>query len=66
MGFKLTVTTQEKDPGVTADSSMKTSAPRTEAIKKIKEQKNVRLNRIKNNTKNVINATTLINDMFTL
>lgn len=57
MGFKLTVTTQEKDLGVTADSSMKTSAPRTEAIKKNQPQ-NVRLNRIKNNTNNVINATT--------
>lgn len=57
MGFKLTVTTQEKDLGVTADSSMKTSAPRTEAIKKTQTQ-NVRLNRIKNNTNNVINATT--------
>lgn len=61
MGFKLTVTTQEKDLGVTVDSSMKTSAPRTEAIKKKKEKKepkNVMLNRIKNNTKNVTNATT--------
>lgn len=57
MGFKLTVTTQEKDLGVTADSSMKTSALCTEAIKK-KEPKNARLNKIKNNTNNVINATT--------
>jgi len=39
MDFKLTVTTQEKDLGVTADSSMKTSAPCTEAIKKKKNQK---------------------------
>lgn len=55
MGFKLTVTTQEKDLGVTADSSMKTSAPCTS---KKKNQKNARLNKIKNNTNNVINATT--------
>lgn len=39
MGFKLTVTTQEKDLGVTADSSMKTSALCTEAIRKKKNQK---------------------------
>lgn len=61
MGFKLTVTTQEKDLGVTADSSMKTSAPCTEAIRNKKKNptpqtKNVWLNRIKNNTKNAINA----------
>lgn len=59
MGFKLTVTTQEKDLGVTVDSSMKTSAPRRGHQKKKKRQpKTARLNRIKNNTKNVTNATT--------
>lgn len=58
MGFKLTVTTQEKDLGVTVDSSMKTSAPRRGHQKKKKQPKNARLNRIKNNTKNVTNATT--------
>lgn len=43
MGFKLTVTTQEKDLGVTVDSSTKTSAPRTEAIKKKKKRKNKKM-----------------------
>lgn len=39
MGFKLTVTTQEKDLGVTADSSMKTSALCAEAIRKKRTKK---------------------------
>lgn len=45
MGFKLTVTTQEEDLGVTADSSMKTSAPCTEAIKIIITIKNLKKKR---------------------